>query len=417
MSTINGTSYLPSYLNIASSAYASPASSLPSLAQVLDQDDSSNGSQDATTLDLSDQAKAYLAQLNSTAQAPTASLETTAANARAWFDQQYESLNVSSALVDGQTTVDLSSQSRESLEAVASNAQNLFSTDEQSAATTELGSRFEDAMSPYVAIARNTGNFTSLYQAASDYLDQAGSIERGTKSWQDQKQAIVTALAAVKADPSKAPDTGDANDPVRALLDKQTATGSTSDATASDLAANARAMLDDQANQALDNGTELTLDPTDKSGQLVDFSGFDNRTLAVMSLNTDSLFSDEEVRAAKNELNSRTRDAMMNIMNTSSDPMDMNLGLIGTYENMSDEEKSALGVTDDVTNRLIQNYITMQSLQSSMSTPSLAGSIGAAGGNTGMLGISALLGAQEVGSSDSSGSASDPTTMGLAGLM
>ncbi len=411
MATTIGSSYLPSYLNIASSAYAAPASALPSLAQVL-TDDSNNSSQgDATTVDLSDQAKAYLAGLNATT-ASTASQATTAADARTWLDQQYKSLNISSALVDGKTAVDLSGQSRETLATIASNAQGLFTADEQTAATSELGSRFDNAMAAYVAIARKTGNFVSLYQAASDYLDQAGTVERGTKTWQDQKQAIVDALAAVKADPTKAPDLGNANDPVRALLDKKSATDADPTADAATLAANARAMLDDQANAAIDNGSTLTFDATDKSGQMVDFSGFDNRTLAVVALNTGTQFSDEEVRAAKNELNQRTRDSMMNVMNSAQgDPLNTNLGLIGAYESMSDEEKQALGVTQSVTDRLIQNYQTMQTLQSSLSS---SGTM-AMGGSAGMLGISAMLGAQQVSAYGSSNS--DPTTFGLAGLI
>jgi hypothetical protein len=385
--------YQPSLYSSAQSAYAGtpPASSA---AQAL-SDDTSTSTQDspASTVTLSDAAKAYLASAAdtdaSTADIPLADV---AANARAWFDQQYQTLKISSAMLDGQVAVDLTGQSRATLSAVASNAQNLFSTDESTAAATALKSRFDDALAPYVVIARHTGDYASLYQAASDYLDQAGADERATTAWQDQNQAVDKGLAAAKVAFGKAPDTGDSNDPVRALLDKSTATGSTaSDSSSASVAANARAMLDDQENHAKDNGTELAFDASQKTGPQVDFSNFDNQTLATVALNTDSTFSTEEARAAKSELDLRTRTSMLGALTSSNDGASSSLALLQIYSGMSDEEKAVLGVTDAVTNRLIQNYQTMMSIQNAFGSSSALGSNNTLGSSNTLPSLSAYL--------------------------
>lgn len=85
---------------------------------------------------------------------------------------------------------------------------------------------------------------------------------------------------------------------MRALLNRTSApapaaaAGSGTEAqSASALSANARAMLDAQASSARDNGKELVFSSGRKTGQQVDFTKFDNRTLAIMALNTDASFS------------------------------------------------------------------------------------------------------------------------------
>lgn len=412
MSNTISSSYLSPYLNAASNPYTTPAATTPSALSALTGDTNSGTQSTATNVTLSDAAKAYLAGTTTDTSAadttaPAQSLATVAANLRQWFDDQYKDRTITSPYdKDGKLQIDLSKQDRASLVAAASNAQNLFSEEEQQAAVDELQSRFENELTPYIAIARKTGNYIQLYQAASDYLDKAGSDERATKSWQDTKKAVVDGLAAAKASAGRAPDTGNDNDPVRALLDKREGTGSAdAGASAETVAANARAMLDDQANAAKDDGTYLVFGAS-SSGRMADFSNFDNRTLAVIALNTDGTFSDEEAFAARSELNVRTRDQMLGILNPSSGSAsgaDMNLGLIRTYENMSDEEKQVLGVTDAVTDRLIQNFQSLQSIQNAF----MGGGSGMMNAN--MLGLSVML-------ANADGSTPD-ISMGLAGLM
>lgn len=401
-------SYLPSLLNSARNSYTAAAVQ-PSLVQYMGDDPSEPSPfSPSTNVTLSDKAKAHLANMaaddsdpavsaaaadtssesdktegadaapaSDTAAAPDAPDSSDPADApsdpldtiRAWFDDQYDELGISSAMLDGKVAVDLSGQSRDTLSQVASNTDGLFSADESAAAAAELTSRFNSAMAPRVVIARHTGDYAGLYQAASDYLDQASDAEKATDAWKDQEQAITDGLAAAKASFGKAPDTGNSNDPVRALLDQSTSSvGSIGpDSTTQEVADHARAMLDDQANHAKDNGTELVFDPSRKNGQLVDFSDFDNRTLATIALNQDSSFSSQETYAAKTELEQRTRMNMLGTMNSSGDSQSSGPGgMIQNYLNMSDEEKQVLGVTDDVTNNLIQSYRTMLSVQNTL---------------------------------------------------
>ena len=358
-------SNVASYLNYAGNAYgAGNTASKASPVSTATADTSSPSS--ATSVTLSDEAKAYMARTAAEADGEQPSVATLATRARAWFDQQYVALGTSSAMLDGQVAVDLSGQTRATLSVIADNGQGQFSTDEVTAATRTLQSRFNDAVSPHVVIARHTGDYASLYAAASDYLDQAGSDEKATAAWKDQKQAVLEGLAAAKASFGKAPVTGNDADPVRALLDKaQTQTSSSTDSTSDTLATNARAMLDAQANSARDNGKDLVFTGSRQTGQQVDFTDFDNRTLAVMALNADASFSAQEASAAKAELNQRTRRSLVSAFG--GDGIQANsLALLQQYQKMSSEERSVLGFTEDYANRIVANYRTAASIQNSL---------------------------------------------------
>jgi hypothetical protein len=125
-------------------------------------------------------------------------------------------------------------------------------------------------------------------------------------------------------------------------------------------------MLDAQANSAKDNGKELVFDPARKTGQQADLSQFDNRSLAAIALNQDSSFAPDEVRAAKVALDQRHRTAILGALNSTTNGGDSTSGglaLLQQYASMSAEEKSALGVTDQVTNRLVQSYKSAARIQ------------------------------------------------------
>lgn len=329
------------------------------------------------TVTLSEEAKAYLASRAAAAATDGApSTATLTEVARNWFNQQYTSLGISSAMLDGKVAVDFSGQTRGMLSVVADNAGGQFTTDEVTAASKGLQDRFNDALSPNLVIARHTGDYASLYKAASDYLDQAGDAEKATKTWQDQKQAVVDGLAAARASYGKAPVTGNVNDPVSALLTQSVAgTPATNSSDPKDLAAQARAMLDAQAGSAKDNGKELVFGGNRTTGQQADFTNFDNRSLAIVALNSDSSFSAAEASAAKAELNQRTRASLLNAFNPSSGSgaAGMTLGLLQQYKSMSAEERSVLGFTDDYANKIMQNYRTMSSIQNNFGSGSSGG--------------------------------------------
>ena len=355
-----------SYLSYAGNAYGAGSTAAKASSASTDSADTSSPSS-STSVTLSDEAKAYLAKTAAETEQPSVATLTT--HARAWFNQQYATLGTSSAMLDGQVAVDFSGQTRATLSVIADNAQSQFSSDEVTAATKALQSRFNDAMSPYVVIARHTGDYASLYSAASDYLDQAGSDEKMTVAWQDQKQAVQDGLAAARASFGKAPVTGNDADPVRALLDKAAApNSSTTDSKPATLAANARAMLDAQAGSARDNGKDLVFTGGRQTGQQVDFTDFDNRTLAIMALNSDASFSAQEAGAAKAELNQRTRGSLVNAINPSGGGgvQASSMALLQQFAKMSPEERSVLGFTEDYANRIAANYRTAASIQNSL---------------------------------------------------
>jgi hypothetical protein len=358
----------------AGNAYGA-ASVAPKSAPPKDSTDTSSSS--STNVTLSDEAKAYLAAhadeakayLAAQAAADPPSMATLTTNARAWFDQQYASLGISSAMLDGQVAVDLSGQTRATLSLVADNALGQFTTDETTAAAKALQARFDDAMAPHVVIARHTGDYASLYAAASDYLDSAGADEKSTPTWQNQKQAVLEGIAAARANFGKAPVTDNDDDPVRSVLHRTSvqtpaAAGSSADA----LSASARAMLDAQASSARDNGKELVFNSGRKTGQQVDFTEFDNRSLAIVALNADASFSVEEANAAKAELNQRTRSGVLNAFDPGSGGglKASTQALLQQYSTMSAEEKKVLGFTDEFANKIMQNYRAMSSLQNSV---------------------------------------------------
>jgi hypothetical protein len=364
----------PSYLNYAGSAYGAGTSAAKSAAKTADSSDTSSSS--STVVDLSDEAKAYLAQTEAAANDPPP-LATVTTDARAWFDQQYASLGISSAMLDGQVAVDLSGQSRATLSAVANNTLGQFTADETAAATNTLQARFDSAMAPHVVIARHTGDYASLYATAADYLGQAGADEKATAAWQNQNDAVLQGAAAARASFGKAPDTGNSNDPVRALLDRTSAQAPVAAGSDPDtLSTNARAMLDAQAGSARDNGKELVFNSGRSTGQQVDFSDFDNRTLAIMALNGDASFSGEEASAAKAELNQRARYSVLNALNPAAGGGTQagTLALMQQYSTMSAEEKNVLGFGDDFANKIAQNYRTMSSIQNSLGTGTGSGS-------------------------------------------
>jgi hypothetical protein len=357
LNATNSWSYASGAYGAASGSAASDAK-----AQAAKADTSARDS-NATSVTLSDEAKAYL-EASGNAEP---SLATVAANARQFFDQQYAALGISSAVMDGEIALDLTGQDRATLSAVASNAQGLFSQEETDAAAKTLQVRFDDAVAPYVVIARHTGDYAMPYDAAISYLNNAGADERATPAWKNQYQAVLDGSAAAKSAFGKAPDTGNPDDPVRSLLDRTSSAGSQPAPTnAADLASRARSMLDAQANAARDNGTDLTFDRSRTSGQQVDYTDFDNRSLATIAQNQSGEFSAQETRSAKTELDQRNRASILATLNGSQsggDARSASLALLKQYAGMSDEEKSVMGYTDAFASRIAQNYRTLTALQ------------------------------------------------------
>lgn len=349
------------------SAYArTAAATQPSLLDALNAADANNPSDPnaATNLTLSDAAKAKLAS-----DAATPDFTTVTNDARATLDKLYAAAKVTGPLgSDGETTVDLSSLDRRSLFAIATNNGGKFTPDEQKVASTELTDRFNTALAPAAAATSMTKNYTVVYKAALDYLDGASGEEKATATWAAQRAAVQKGYDAAKQKPDTAPS-GITGDPVAAYF-VQYPDGSgptTSTESFADVATGARAALDAQAADAAANHTELVYDSARKFGQLVDFSSIDNRSLSAIALNQDQKFSNQEIYAAKKELDSRTRTSILNSLKQSQqsgDPSQLSLGILQSYSAMSDEERQASGWTPSFRDNVVQSYKTTSNILS-----------------------------------------------------
>jgi len=339
------------------SAYARAGSPQSSSANtLLNQADSSGSFQgnEATNLTLSEAARARLSDASG-----QPDFATLTGNMREALDKSYAAAKVTGPIgADGKTTVDLSSFDRRSLFAVATNNGGKFSPDEQKAASIELSNRFNDALAPAAATSKLTGNFSSVYNAALDYLDGASGEEKATAVWSALHTAVTKGLQATRQDPTKAP-ASIANDPVAAYL-ASNADGSTSTPQdISSVAKRVRASLDAQAKAAAASGKELVFDSGRKTGQQADLSGIDNRSLAAVSLNQDGLFSNQESFAAKQTLDARNRASILAALNRSQstgDPSQLSLGILNTYSAMSAEERQASNWTPEFRDHALANY-------------------------------------------------------------
>jgi hypothetical protein len=343
------------------SAYARAAAPQPSLMDAIAAADSGDQSDlsAATNLTLSDGARAQLASAST-----TKDFAAVTADARTALDNLYTATKVKGPIGDnGETTIDLSSLDRRSLFAIATNNGGQFTPDEQKVASTELGNRFNAALAPAAATSKLSGDFSTLYKTALDYLDGASNEEKATATWSAQRAAVVKGLQATQQNPTTAP-TGIANDPVAAYLAQNTAGsatptgGATAPPDISSVAQSVRATLDAQEKVAAAAG---------KPSQQPDFSSIDNQSLAAISLNQDSLFSKQESFAAKQELDSRNRATILSALKqslSSGDPTQLSLGILNTYSSMSDEERQAVNWTPSFHDNVVASYQSTAHLMS-----------------------------------------------------
>jgi hypothetical protein len=318
----------------------------------------SSSSSSATVVTLSAAAQAKLAHSS------TADLATVTADARAALDALYKSAKVSGPLQDGQLTVDLSSLDRRELYAVATNAGGKFSADEQKAASGELDARFKSVLSQQAAVARLTGDWSRIYKTAIEYQQGAGQEEKSSAAWKTQLAALQKGYASALVTPDTQPS-GSSDDPVAAFLAGGDQSGSENLRSFSSVASDVRTALDAQKTAAADKGRELVFDSIRKSGQMVDLSGFDNRALSAVALNQGSQFSDQEVRAAKGELDSRTRASLLAAFKqsgASSDARALSVSLLSNYAQMSAEERQATNFTTTLRDEAVKNYRSASNL-------------------------------------------------------
>jgi hypothetical protein len=351
------------------SAYARAAAT-PSLAATLSGDgtagdlSASSTSNAATNLPLSDAARAQLAK------APLPDFATVTSDARITLDRLYTVAGVKAPIVDGKTTIDLSTLDRRSLFAISTNNGGKFTPDEQAVAATELKQRFDKALEPSLATTRLTGDYSVSYKAALDYLDGASDEEKATATWASQRAAVLKGVQTTQQDPNTAPS-GISGDPVAAALAGTAPPTKSTTRDISSIASDVRAFLDRQKGEAAKSGKELVYDSRRKTGQLADLSSLDNRSLSAISLNQDKKFSTEEIFAAKQELNTRTRLAVLDALKqsqTAGDPRQFSLGILKQYSSMSAEERQAANWTQDFQDAAIKSYKSTSTLLSILKT-------------------------------------------------
>jgi hypothetical protein len=196
--------------------------------------------------------------------------------------------------------------------------------------------------------------------------DGASDEEKATATWASQRAAVLKGYQATQQDPNKAPS-GITGDPIAAAL-AGTAPPTTGNARDfSSVASDVRAFLDRQKSEAAKSGKELVYDPRRKTGQLADLSSLDNRSLSAISLNQDKKFSGEEIFAAKQELNTRTRLAVLDALKQSQsagDPRQFSLGILKKYSSMSAEERQAANWTKDFQDAAVKSYKSTSTLLS-----------------------------------------------------
>jgi hypothetical protein len=361
MTSVGATASVPGYASILASAQRQP--------QAVATTGHSGRGQSATTVTLSEAAKAALEGKD---------FPTVIAEARATLDRLLAEAELEEPSQENLLALDLSKVDRRELFAVASNAELQFTADEQKAAGVELQRRFDAALVGPTAVARVTDDITGLYSAALAYLEAMSPEEKASAAYADQKTAIEEALRQLEIDPKTFP-TGIANDPVDAYLDRVAAGEIDKRRDFTDIADDARHALDKQYADARAAGKELIFDTSRKVGQRVDFSQFDSRTLSAIVLNSGDGFSRSEVQAATAEMRVRSSAALtasFKNASASGDPTAFALNIISQFASMSGEERQAAGWSDNFYRTVLSNYESTARITSMMST--------ATGGGTGM---------------------------------
>lgn len=305
---------------------------------------------------LSAEAQAALA-----AQTDSRTIDAVVASARSGLDKLLSDAKATSALKDGKATIDVSGLDRRSLYAIASNKGGKFSIEEQVVATLQMKANRDAALSASASAMRVTGDYAGLYKAALANLEAAGPEEKAMAQWSKDKAALTEGLKQATEKPGVQP-TGIDGDPVAAYL-KETggvvASPRTRDINA--VASDVRSVLDKQ--YAAATGEGMATGPDDGT---IDFSKFDDRSLAAVALNKGGQFSEHEIAQAAAEVKTRNRDSVSASYKSTqgSDSSAFGKSLITQYAAMSDEERQAAGWTP----ALYDKMVAMQNLSEQLAS-------------------------------------------------
>jgi hypothetical protein len=305
---------------------------------------------------LSAEAQAALA-----AQTDGRTTDQVVAAARAALDKLLAGAKATSALKDGKATIDVSGLDRRGLYAIASNKGGKFSIEEQVVASLQMKADRDTALSASASAMRVTGDYAGLYKAALAHLEAAGPEEKAMGQWAKDKAALTEGLRQATAKPGVAPS-GIDRDPVAAYL--KDVGGVVANPRTRDIdkvASDVRSVLDKQYASATGDGMAVSPD-----GGTIDFSKFDDRSLAAVALNKGDQFSEHEVAQAAAEVKARNRDSVSSAYKSTqgSDSSAFGKSLITQYAAMSDEERQAAGWTP----ALYDKMVAMQNLSEKLAS-------------------------------------------------
>lgn len=302
---------------------------------------------------LSDEARAALAERD---------LATVLAEARTKLDTLLTEAGRTSPLVKGKLALDLSSLDHRELYAMSSDES--FSADEREAAGLEMQRRFEAALSGPAAIARVTGDYTNLYKAAAAYLDSLGAEERASADWKAGRDAVTEGLKQLKSAPGTLPDAGD-SDPVALYLVLSVSRETVEPVSMADLAGNTRTALDRLYAEAKANGKLATFNRATTTGTYIDLSRFSSRALSSIVLDTSGTFTPTELNAARTALQAKSSATLLagfQSASKSGDPTAFSQNVIAAFSSLSDEERRAVGWSDQLYQAAMQSYATTSKL-------------------------------------------------------
>lgn len=357
MTSIVSNTYIPHYTNTGTSAetpsqQASTAST--GHASTGHASTASASSSSATQVTLSEAAKAALADTQ------TRDSGTVRADARTNLDKILQDVKRTSPLEAGELAVDLSRFERRELFAIAADTGGQFPPDEKKAAELELQRRFDAELSGAYSIARATGSFEELYDAALKYLDAAPPEEKNTDAWKAREEAVQAALKQLVTTPYARP-TALADDPVADYLERMAKGATSRERDIADLGRDARTVLDGIYQ---------------KSGDHRDFSAFGSRTLSAIALNTSEAFSSREVMTAQAEVKSRVSSSVQAAFRhagNSTSPTAFSKQLIAQYSSMSAEEREVAGFNQEYYDAIMKNYETSLTIAQAFSGLSASG--------------------------------------------
>ena len=303
--------------------------------------------QPATSVTLSDEARAALAARD---------FVTVIADTRTKLTTLLKQAGRTSPMEGDKLALDLASLDMRELFAMAS--ADSFSEDEREAAGLEMQRRFEAALAGPAAVAAVTGNFTGLYKAAAEYLDSLGPEEKDGADWIAGRAAVTEAQKQLQADPKTRPNAGE-DDPVALYLALVEAGQTAQPQNIADVAKGARRTLDALYADAIKAGKAPTFNKATTVGTYIDMSKLPSRTLSSIVIDGTSQFSTEEVAAARAALRGKSGAALVaGFQNAakSSDPTAFSQNIMSIFASMSAEERQAAGWSDQFYQAAVQSY-------------------------------------------------------------